>query len=69
MLHHAPLALINGAKAIAAMQGRDFAPEDIIKSQPCTFTDYAESCEMEGLTPVDVSLPKLFKKNRIQGKP
>jgi len=54
----ASLALINGAKAIAAMQGRDFVtPEDIIKVAAPVLAHrimLSPDKEMEGLTPSDI---------------
>ncbi|MET4139009.1 MoxR family ATPase [Pedobacter sp. UYP1] len=54
----ASLALINGAKAIAAMQGRDFVtPEDIIKVAVPVLAHrimLSPDKEMEGLTPSDI---------------
>lgn len=54
----ASLALINGAKAIAAMQGRDFVtPEDIIKVAAPVLAHrimLSPDKEMEGLTPGDI---------------
>lgn len=54
----ASLALINGAKAIAAMQGRDFVtPEDIIKVAAPVLVHrimLSPDKEMEGLTPGDI---------------
>ncbi|NRF38731.1 MoxR family ATPase [Pedobacter foliorum] len=54
----ASLAMINSAKAIAAMQGRDFVtPEDIIKVAAPVLAHrimLTPDKEMEGLTPADV---------------
>lgn len=54
----ASLAMINGAKAFAAMQGRDFVtPEDIIKVAPLVLSHrimLTPDKEMEGLTTSDV---------------
>jgi MoxR-like ATPase len=54
----ASLAMINSAKAIAAMQGRDFVtPEDIIKVAVPVLAHrimLTPDKEMEGLTPADV---------------
>ncbi|ATP58580.1 magnesium chelatase [Pedobacter ginsengisoli] len=54
----ASLAMINSAKAIAAMQGRDFiTPEDIIKVAAPVLAHrimLTPDKEMEGLTPADV---------------
>ncbi|WEK19088.1 MAG: MoxR family ATPase [Candidatus Pedobacter colombiensis] len=54
----ASLAMINGAKAFAAMQGRDFVtPEDIIKVAPPVLSHrimLSPDKEMEGLTPNDI---------------
>ncbi|WP_214227060.1 MoxR family ATPase [Pedobacter sp. B4-66] len=54
----ASLAMINSAKAIAAMQGRDFVtPEDIIKVAAPVLTHrimLTPDKEMEGLTPADI---------------
>ncbi|MGY0040071.1 AAA family ATPase [Pedobacter sp. NJ-S-72] len=54
----ASLAIINGAKAIAAMQGRDFVtPEDIIKVAAPVLAHrimLSPDKEMEGLTTVDI---------------
>ncbi|MNX58769.1 ATPase family [compost metagenome] len=54
----ASLAMVNGAKAFAAMQGRDFVtPEDIIKVAPPVLAHrimLSPDREMEGLTPNDI---------------
>lgn len=54
----ASLAMINGAKAFAAMQGRDFVtPEDIIKVAPPVLSHrimLTPDKEMEGLTTSDI---------------
>jgi len=54
----APLAIINSAKALAAMKGRDFVtPEDIIVITPAVLRHrilLMPDKEMEGLTPNDV---------------
>lgn len=54
----ASLAMVNGAKAFAAMQGRDFVtPEDIIKVAPPVLAHrvmLSPDKEMEGLTPNDI---------------
>jgi len=54
----ASLAMINSAKAIAAMQGRDFVtPEDIIKVAAPVLAHrimLTPDKEMEGLTPADI---------------
>lgn len=54
----ASLAMINSAKAIAAMQGRDFVtPEDIIKVAAPVLAHrimLTPDKEMEGITPADV---------------
>ena len=54
----ASLAMINGAKAFAAMQGRDFVtPEDIIKVAPPVLAHrimLSPDKEMEGLTTNDI---------------
>lgn len=54
----ASLAMINGAKAFAAMQGRDFVtPEDIIKVAPPVLSHrimLTPDKEMEGLTTGDI---------------
>lgn len=54
----ASLAMINGAKAFAAMQGRDFVtPEDIIKVAPPVLSHrimLTPDKEMEGLTASDI---------------
>ncbi|TCC97650.1 AAA family ATPase [Pedobacter hiemivivus] len=54
----ASLAMVNGAKAFAAMQGRDFVtPEDIIKVAPPVLSHrimLSPDKEMEGLTPNDI---------------
>jgi MoxR-like ATPase len=54
----ASLAMVNGAKAFAAMQGRDFVtPEDIIKVAPPVLSHrimLSPDREMEGLTPNDI---------------
>jgi len=54
----ASLAMINSAKAIAAMQGRDFVtPEDIIKVAVPVLAHrimLTPDKEMEGLTPADI---------------
>lgn len=54
----ASLAMLNGAKAFAAMQGRDFVtPEDIIKVAPPVLAHrimLSPDKEMEGLTPNDI---------------
>ncbi len=54
----ASLAMINGAKAFAAMQGRDFVtPEDIIKVAPPVLSHrimLTPDKEMEGLTAGDI---------------
>lgn len=54
----ASLAMINGAKAFAAMQGRDFVtPDDIIKVAPVVLSHrimLTPDKEMEGLTTHDI---------------
>ena len=54
----ASLAMVNGAKAFAAMQGRDFVtPEDIIKVAPPVLAHrimLTPDKEMEGLTTSDI---------------
>lgn len=54
----ASLAMVNGAKAFAAMQGRDFVtPEDIIKVAPPVLSHrimLTPDKEMEGLTTNDI---------------
>lgn len=54
----ASLAMVNGAKAFAAMQGRDFVtPEDIIKVAPPVLSHrimLTPDKEMEGLTTSDI---------------
>lgn len=54
----ASLAMINGAKAFAAMQGRDFVtPDDIIKVAPVVLSHrimLTPNKEMEGLTTHDI---------------
>nr|WP_068887778.1 MoxR family ATPase [Pedobacter panaciterrae] len=54
----ASLAMINSAKAVAAMQGRDFVtPEDIIKVAAPVLAHrimLTPDKEMEGLTPADI---------------
>jgi len=64
----ASLAIINSAKAIAAMQGRDFVtPEDIIKVATPVLTHrimLTPDKEMEGLTSNDV-IAQIIKKIEI----
>lgn len=54
----ASLAMVNGAKAFAAMQGRDFVtPEDIIKVAPPVLSHrimVTPDKEMEGVTAADI---------------
>ena len=64
----ASLAMINSAKAIAAMQGRDFVtPEDIIKVAVPVLAHrimLTPDKEMEGLTPADI-IGQLIQKIEI----
>ncbi len=61
----ASLAMINGAKAFAAMQGRDFVtPEDIIKVAPVVLSHrimLTPDKEMEGLTTNDIVMQIIQK--------
>lgn len=61
----ASLAIINGAKAFAAMQGRDFVtPEDIIKVAPPVLSHrimLTPDKEMEGLTTSDIVMQIIQK--------
>ncbi len=64
----ASLAMINGAKAIAAMAGRDFVtPEDIIKVATPVLAHrimLSPEKEMEGLTPADI-IAQIIKKIEV----
>lgn len=64
----ASLAIVNGAKAIAAMAGRDFVtPEDIIKIATPVLVHrimLSPEKEMEGLTPADV-IAQIIKKIEV----
>ncbi|PWS28064.1 magnesium chelatase [Pedobacter yonginense] len=64
----ASLAMINGAKAIAAMAGRDFVtPDDIIKVAIPVLAHrimLSPEKEMEGLTPADI-ITQIIKKIEI----
>ncbi|MFA4867219.1 MAG: MoxR family ATPase [Pedobacter sp.] len=61
----ASLAMINGAKAFAAMQGRDFVtPEDIIKVAPVVLSHrimLTPDKEMEGLSTNDIVMQIIQK--------
>ncbi|PWS32457.1 AAA family ATPase [Pedobacter paludis] len=64
----ASLAMVNGAKAIAAMAGRDFVtPDDIIKVAAPVLAHrvmLSPEKEMEGLTPADI-IAQIIKKIEI----
>lgn len=64
----ASLAIINGAKAIAAMAGRDFVtPDDIIKVATPVLVHrimLSPEKEMEGLTPADI-ITQIIKKIEV----
>lgn len=64
----ASLAIINGAKAIAAMAGRDFVtPDDIIKVATPVLVHrimLSPEKEMEGLTPSDI-ITQIIKKIEV----
>lgn len=64
----ASLAMVNGAKAIAAMAGRDFVtPDDIIKVASPVLAHrvmLSPEKEMEGLTPADI-VAQIIKKIEI----